>query len=373
MKKSLRLKNFISALALFVMVALGSNFYGQAITVQNTSSPAACDGSAMLDSTVALSNINWYVNGMIQSGSYYLGGLCPGTYTVSFTNSTGATSTLTFVIQAGASNPCSGFVVTCGSTNASAALACDGSATVTATGGSAPYSYLWSNGSIMWNLGNLCVGSYSCTVVDANGCTGTSTANVSFTLPQDSVLIFNNNPFPGMVVIDSLQTVYLLNCTLDYDAVDSAYISSYTNTSAFTVTLDWTIIDTNGVVMMVYPINYTITSTFQGVFSATLIVYCGSKSTNHNTLHINDAILYYIEGIDETAQETYSVVNPINDFLNINFNKTGDYNIILTDLRGAVIVNANVNQVSQFSLNTADLKSGSYLLTVNGQTKHLIK
>ena len=94
---------------------------------------------------------------------------------------------------------------------------------------------------------------------------------------------------------------------------------------------------------------------------------------NHNTLHINDAILYYIEGIDETAQETYSVVNPINDFLSINFNKTGDYNIILTDLRGAVIVNTHVNQVSQFSLNTADLKSGSYLLTVNGQTKHLIK
>jgi hypothetical protein len=110
-------------------------------------------------------------------------------------------------------------------------------------------------------------------------------------------------------------------------------------------------------------------------FSATLIVYCGSKSTNHNTLHINDAILYIleVEGIDETAQETYSVVNPINDFLSINFNKTGDYNIVLTDLRGAVIVNSHVNQVSQFSLNTADLKSGSYLLTVNGRTKHLIK
>jgi len=374
MKKSLRLKNFISALALFVIVALSSNFYGQAITVQNTSSPAACDGSAMLDSTVALSNINWYVNGMVQSGSYYLGGLCPGTYMVTFTDNMGAPISLTFVIQGGTTNPCSGFVVTCGSTNASAALACDGSATVTATGGSAPYTYLWSNGSIMWNLGNLCVGSYSCTVADANGCTGTSSANVSFSLPQDSVLIFNNNPFPGMVVIDSLQTVYLLNCTLDYDAVDSAYISSYTSTSASTVTLDWTIIDTNGVVMMVYPINYTITSPFQGVFSATLIVYCGSKSTNHNTLHINDAILYYLlEGIDETAQETYSVVNPINDSLDINFNKTGDYNIILTDLRGAVIVNTHLNQVSQFSLNTADLKSGSYLLTVNGQTKHLIK
>ena len=375
MKKSLRLKNLISALALFVMVALSSNFYGQAITVQNTSSPAACDGSAMLDSTVALSNINWYVNGMVQSGSYYLGGLCPGTYTVTFSNSTGVTSTLTFVIQGGAPNPCSGFVVTCGSTNVSAALACDGSATVTATGGSAPYSYLWSNGSIMWNLGNLCVGSYSCTVVDANGCSGSSSANVSFSLPQDSVLIFNNNPFPGMVIIDTLQMSYVINCTLDYDAVDSAYISSYTNTSATTVLVNWTIIDTNGVVMIVYPITYTISNpSVGGVISATLIVYCGSKSTNHNTLHINDAILYYLlEGIDETAQETYSVVNPINDFLDINFNKTGDYNIILTDLRGAVIVNTHLNQVSQFSLNTADLKSGSYLLTVNGRTKHLIK
>lgn len=376
MKISLRLKNFISAFALFVIVALSSNFYGQAITVQNTSSPTACDGSAMLDSTVAVSNINWYVNGMVQSGSYYLGGLCPGTYMVTFNDNTGAPNSLTFVIQGGAPNPCSGFTVTCGSTNVSAALACDGSATVTATGGTAPYSLVWSNGSVMWNLGNLCVGSYSCTVADANGCSGSSTANVSFTLPQDSVLIFNNNSFPGMVVIDSLQTVYLINCTLDYDAVDSAYISSYTNTSPTTVLVNWTIIDTNGVVMIVYPITYNITNPLVGgVFSATLIVYCGSKSTNHNTLHINDAILYIleVEGIDETAQETYSVVNPINDFLSINFNKTGDYNIVLTDLRGAVIVNTHVNQVSQFSLNTADLKSGSYLLTVNGRTKHLIK
>ena len=105
MKISLRLKKFISALALFVIVALSSNFYGQAITVQNTSSPTACDGSAMLDSTVAVSNINWYVNGMVQSGSYYLGGLCPGTYMVTFNDNTGAPISLTFVIQGGAANP----------------------------------------------------------------------------------------------------------------------------------------------------------------------------------------------------------------------------------------------------------------------------
>ncbi len=51
--------------------------------------------------------------------------------------------------------------------------AADGSATVNVNGGTAPYTYLWSTGAAGKTINNLAVGSYTCIVTDATGCTGT--------------------------------------------------------------------------------------------------------------------------------------------------------------------------------------------------------
>lgn len=47
---------------------------------------------------------------------------------------------------------------------------CDGAIDVTTTGGTAPYSYTWSNGMTGANLTGVCAGTKTVTVVDANGC-----------------------------------------------------------------------------------------------------------------------------------------------------------------------------------------------------------
>ena len=47
---------------------------------------------------------------------------------------------------------------------------CIGSITLSTSGGTSPYTYLWNNGSTSSSLSNLCNGSYTVTVTDNNGC-----------------------------------------------------------------------------------------------------------------------------------------------------------------------------------------------------------
>ncbi|MBL0051830.1 MAG: SprB repeat-containing protein [Bacteroidetes bacterium] len=49
--------------------------------------------------------------------------------------------------------------------------ACDGSSTISATGGTSPYTYLWSDGQTTASAKGLCAGNYTVTVTDKKGCT----------------------------------------------------------------------------------------------------------------------------------------------------------------------------------------------------------
>lgn len=69
----------------------------------------------------------------------------------------------------------------------------NGSATVTATGGTGALSYAWSNSSTLTAISNLGAGTYTVTVSDGNGCSYTASATVSNALEPNSVL----NPING--------------------------------------------------------------------------------------------------------------------------------------------------------------------------------
>src|SRR5690606_39357106 len=62
--------------------------------------------------------------------------------------------------------------------------AADGSASITPSGGTSPYSYVWDNGSTSATPSGLSVGTYNVTVTDANGCT----FNTSVTLTEPTPL-----------------------------------------------------------------------------------------------------------------------------------------------------------------------------------------
>src|SRR5262249_5027597 len=54
-------------------------------------------------------------------------------------------------------------LASCGATN--------GSIDLSVTGGTAPYTYAWTNGASTQDLTGLAAGTYTCTVTDAHGCT----------------------------------------------------------------------------------------------------------------------------------------------------------------------------------------------------------
>jgi gliding motility-associated-like protein len=97
--------------------------------------------------------------------------LVPGSYCVTVTDANGCTETICATVPntPGVSASISS------QTPATCNGDCDGTATVSASAGIAPYTYAWSNGQTTNVATGLCAGSYTCTVTDASGCTSTVT------------------------------------------------------------------------------------------------------------------------------------------------------------------------------------------------------
>lgn len=96
-----------------------------------------------------------------------------GTYTVTVTDTNGCTNIQIVLVGSGGS-----ISTTVSSSDASCANGNDGSATANPVGGTNPYTYIWNNSQNTQTAINLIPGTYTVTIVDANGCTTTGIVNV---------------------------------------------------------------------------------------------------------------------------------------------------------------------------------------------------
>ncbi|QTN39563.1 hypothetical protein HZ996_10585 [Cryomorphaceae bacterium] len=94
--------------------------------------------------------------------------LAAGTYSVSVTDENGCKQVISGLVVG---EPASALVADADLvSDASCPSSSDGSATASASGGTAPYSYLWSSGANTNTASGLSAGSYDVTVTDVNGC-----------------------------------------------------------------------------------------------------------------------------------------------------------------------------------------------------------
>jgi hypothetical protein len=378
MKKEYFLKSFVFVAFLFVSTTFTALFAQNGVYTNGVSSPSACDGSAYIDSNLVVVNAVWAGNGMIyQQGGTFIDSLCAGTYTLTYSTSNIGSTTITFIIGNGNTNPCAGFSTSVTTTSTTSATSCDGTVQIVVTGGSGPYVYLWSNAQIGGSLGNLCVGNYICVTTDANGCVSNAEGMVNApTTANDSILVFVNTTFPGVPTIGTLSTASVEDCVLDFNTVSSASITGYTYPSLDTVLITWTLFDSLGLNVASYTIPYAMTNLNSGVFSVALFVFCDQKVLDYNTIHIFDQI--YLNnaemGIIENQTQTILFNNPISNQLNMTFDNNTARSIVIYDSKGAEVFKADIVDTFSYSIDTEKFYSGIYYLHVtSAQTSFTAK
>jgi len=299
-------------LTLFSVLSLSVFSQTQVYTTQ-TSGPNVCDGTAALDtSNVNMTSIYWQGMGMIiNQGSYMIGNLCPGTYIVTFSINGSPSTSITFIITAGNFNPCLNFTGFTTPTNSVDSLSCDGIITSTVTGGTSPYTYQWSNASTTQTISNLCPGSYCCYVTDANGCNLTLCDTIGVQSPNYGDTLIINAANMCIIPLGTLSST-LEDCNLNYNSIDSAFISSITvsQNPLDSVMVTWTLVDTNGVsVFPQYQVYTIVPST--GCYNFQLIVYCLQKSMNYKTIIANATWYMDNVGINELSMNQRKVIKVI--------------------------------------------------------------
>ena len=363
------MKNLLSLVVLSMLLVLNNAWAQPAspLTVIDASSPNACDGSASITNPniVITNTIVWYSNGAILAqGVTSVSNLCPGTYGVYYTTFIDSV-TATFVISG---NPCNGLQAVITGTAASSPNAFDGSASVNAIGGSAPYTFTWSNGATTSTILGLGVGVYNCCVTDMNGCVSCDSFTVSATINpgNDTVFVINNNNIPN--VIDSLGMQQVLDCSIDYNAIGAAFISGSQyipsgNPNALdSIYLTWQVYDTlvPANVMATYVVGYSLFPPLAQAYTASLEIHCPQKNTNYNTLLIIDQFYTSQLGITEPTFVPSICVQDGCASINLHTLQRGELTIY--SINGNVMAAQQVSNVSSTQVQLANWNPGIYFV-----------
>jgi len=160
-------------------------------SLQNLSCFGGSNGSVLLNGTGGILPYTYSLNGGAAQASNSFTNLPAGNYNAVVMDATGCSGTVSFTITAPTQ-----LTFNQVAQNVNCFGTCTGQITVTANGGTAPYTFSSNFGTTFYSnnvLSNLCVGTIGVVVQDANGCL--SNANVPITQPtQLTATYVNTNP-----------------------------------------------------------------------------------------------------------------------------------------------------------------------------------
>lgn len=329
-------------------------------SINSTVNPT-CNGSANGSISTSVSGGTSGYSYLWSNGSTIanLSNLVAGTYNLTVTDVNGCSTTTSSTL----SQPTALF-----SNISSTAVSCNGgnnaTASVNATGGNAPLTYLWSNGNNSSNINGLSAGTYTVTVTDANGCTVTNSVSVG----QPTALNATISSTPESCVGNN----------------GSASLSINGGTPGYTYI--WSNGSTTSSINGINAGNYTVTvsdanacTTVSSVNVAYACVSCtlsgSATGVNVTCFGVNNGVAVAVSS-GGTAPINYSWSNSAGNSSSINGLSPGVYSVTMTDaLNCTATASVTVSGPSQISVTanstnptTAISNDGSINLTVNGGT-----
>lgn len=296
--------------------------------------------------------------------------LAAGTWICTVTDSQGCTATRSVTIT----QPVAALSAsTSAQTNVNCFSANTGSATVTANGGTSPYSYSWNTAPAQSTAtaSNLTAGTWTCIVTDANGCTATQ--NVTITQPaaalntsisaQTNVLCYGNATGTATVVANAGTPPY----TFSWNTTPTQNTATATGLTAGTWTC--TVTDANGCTATR---NITITQPATALTSSLATqtnVNCFGNSTGSATVAGNGGTTPYNYSWNTTPAQNTATANNLS---------AGTWTCTITDANGCTTVrNVTITQpgttlsaslASQTNVNCFGNGTGSAAVSVSGGT-----
>lgn len=398
------LYNFNSGTGIWDDVKFGNGFSASALT-----SSVSCFGGSNGSSTVSVNGSNgpftytWTAPAV--STTSIASSLTAGNYTCTVSDGTCVASASLNITQPA--------VISAISTQSNALCfnACNATASVSASGGIGGYSYSWTpSGGTASSAVNLCAGSYTCSITDANSCVQTKTVSISQPAPIAAIVTQTNisclnssasaflttsggvgpytyswSPTGGSAALATSLTAGSYTCTiLDGNLCNNTTtVSITTNTTAPTVTVAATTAICSGQ-SATLTANGANTYTWNTSANGSTLAITPTVTTNYTVTGTNA-----VNGCTNSANVTQSVSlctgmqtnlntdnkiisvfpNPNTGKFTVIFGLRGEYQVINSIGQLVTIINSSELNNNEVELN---LSAGIYYLTGNGVNTKII-
>ncbi len=249
--------------------------------------------------------------------------------------------------------------------NVSAFGLCDGSASLSVSDGTPPYTYQWNTGETGTQISNKCSNKYSVIVTDSRGIKD----SVNVYIAEPNAPIVNPNPFG--VTNDTLIKVHD-TCIVNYELpIDSAHISSYTLVDSSTVRVNFRFYQGGTA--------YDFESDYEYTAEGNTLIVLDAKCTGTFTRMLKSTTVSQViniqynqigrtqvldAGILENLVPKITVYpNPTNDVIHIGGQTSTINQIIVLNQNGVEVLRS-----TQLDIDLSELTPGTYYLRILDKT-----